>query len=74
MNYWTANVYVYAHSTGNGREKDRESVGGERQTFTVKADEFDEAVELVRHILVGIEANPMVWKAGILGIERKDIR
>ena len=74
MTGWAVNFHVLAYSTGEGAEKDRQKVGGLRQTFHVEADDFDTAVKLAQHIARGIRSNPMVWQVHILGVESKEIR
>jgi len=72
MSTFKAVIEAWPHSTGNGSLKDQEAAGPRRNTFVFNADNMKNAVYIAGLIAQGIEVNPMVWKAPIVSLERKE--
>lgn len=72
MSDWNIRIRVWPHSTGKGADKDQEACGPKEQSFTVAAQDFAEAARMAKLIVMGIETNPMVWKAPIRWIGETD--
>lgn len=67
---WKIAVEAWPHSTGNGDEADKKAAGADEGAhfFYVDAGDIDEAMRMARCFAEGIERNPAVWKAPILGV------
>lgn len=76
MRRWRITIRVWPHSTGKGRDADVKSAGADDGDlyFYVTADDFKEASKCAFCVAQGVEANPAVWKANIIGVAVYDDR
>lgn len=70
MNRWLAEIHVWPHSTERGRETDQKEAGDRVQKIEVTGDSIDDALKAANLFRLGVETNPMVWRAPIFKIER----
>lgn len=68
MSDWIIKTEVMPHASGAGYKADEKAVGGKTHKLLVKASNFEDAYELAKAYVDGIETNPMVWKAFIVAI------
>jgi hypothetical protein len=68
MYRWRITIVVWPHSTGKGREADQEAAGDREQEFWVDALDIEDAMRMARCFAEGLERNPAVWQAPIMGV------
>lgn len=74
MMRWRITIAVWPHSTGNGNAADKKAAGAENGDlyFYVDAECFREASRLAECYAEGVQSNPSVWKAPVMGVHRHD--
>ncbi len=71
MDHWRATVAVWPHSSGKGADVDQAFCGDRLQYLDFLAEDIDDALRVVKGFVRGIETNPAVWQAPIIGLARK---
>lgn len=74
MNLYEADIEVWPHSTGRGREVDQQQAGQRHQKYEVKANSFEDALATVNAVIVGVKQNPLVWEVRVRRIEEKSFQ
>ena len=64
-------IEAWPHSTGNGAEADQKLAGDRSKDYVVEALDFKEAFKFAEAIAMGMRANPMVWRAPIVAINKE---
>jgi hypothetical protein len=67
---WHIVIEAWPHSSGKGQSHDQQAVGDRVQSYYVETNEIGDALQMARCIVDGIESNPAVWRAPIMGITR----
>lgn len=68
MRRWRIAIEARPHSTGNGNEADQKLAGDRIAYFYVDAGDISDAVKMARCFSQGMQHNPMVWEAVIVGV------
>ncbi|MDB5412107.1 MAG: hypothetical protein JWR10_442 [Rubritepida sp.] len=69
MNRWRITIQAWPYSTGSGAATDQKAAGEREQNFYVDASDIRLAMKMAECIASGIEANPAVWQAPIVGVQ-----
>lgn len=68
MKRWRITIEAWPHSTGAGQEADQKAAGDREHYFYVDAENIRDAMKMAECFAQGMERNPAVWKAPILGV------
>ena len=68
MERWRITIRAWPHSTGNGQEADQKAAGDPEHYFYVDANNIREAMKMAECFAHGMERNPAVWQAPIMGV------
>lgn len=61
-------IQAWPHSTGRGADVDQKEAGEREHYFYVDADDIRAAMKMATCFQQGMERNPMVWHAPIMGV------
>lgn len=70
MNNWLVTIQAWPHSTGNGQDADQAAAGEREKNYKIAADDARDAMRFAEAIATGVESNPAVWKAVIVGLSK----
>lgn len=68
MSLWKVTIEAWPHSSGRGNVIDQKEAGERVQSFAVRADNMEDALQAAEFIAQGMRTNPMVWRAPITAI------
>ena len=70
MDLWLVEIEAWPQSTGRGADVDQKEAGERCKSYPVRAIDMGEAFRMAEAIAMGVRANPMVWRAPIVKIEK----
>lgn len=68
MHRWRITIQAWPHSTGNGQDADQKAAGDRERYFYVNAESIRDAMKMAECFAQGMEHNPAVWHAPIMGV------